>query len=76
MAVIRRGSGHIGTHPLAAGFAKRIDALHGETGQVLHFSPLRSRKAQLDSSTALSRSRKKKSEPLVGQIPRRALPGL
>jgi len=39
MAVICRGGGHIGAHPLAAGFAKRIDALHGETGQVLHFPP-------------------------------------
>jgi hypothetical protein len=24
---------------LAAGFAERIDALHGKTGHVLHFSP-------------------------------------
>lgn len=36
VAVVGSGNGDIGAHPLAAGFAKRIDALHGETGQVLH----------------------------------------
>jgi hypothetical protein len=29
----------IGTHPLTAGFAMRIYALHGEAGHILHFSP-------------------------------------
>ena len=36
VAVVGGGNGDICAHPLAAGFAKRIDALHGETGQVLH----------------------------------------
>jgi hypothetical protein len=36
VAVVGSGNGDICAHPLAAGFAKRIDALHGETGQVLH----------------------------------------
>ena len=36
VAVVGSGNSDIGAHPLAAGFAKRIDALHGETGQVLH----------------------------------------
>ena len=35
-AVVAERSSLIGTHPLTAGFAKRIDALHGEAGQVLH----------------------------------------
>jgi hypothetical protein len=35
-AVVAERGGLIGTHPLTAGFAKRIDALHGEAGQVLH----------------------------------------
>ncbi len=39
VAVVRSGSGDIGAHPLAAGFAERIDTLHGKTGHVLHFSP-------------------------------------
>ena len=46
MAVVGRGNGDIGAHPLAAGFAKRIDALHGETGQVLHGVSLSGHKAQ------------------------------
>jgi len=44
VAVAAEGSGEIGAHPLAAGFAERVDALHGETGQVLHVVSLRSRK--------------------------------
>jgi hypothetical protein len=36
-AVVGSGSGDIGAHPLTASFAKRIDALHGEARQVLHF---------------------------------------
>ena len=40
MAVAAEGSGEIGAEPVTAGFAERIDALHGETGQELHlFSP-------------------------------------
>ena len=44
VAVVGSGYGDIGAHPLAAGFAKRIDALHGETGQVLHGFSLSVRK--------------------------------
>ncbi len=49
MAVAAEGSGEIGAEPVTAGFAKRIDALHGEAGQVLHLFSLSSRKAQIDS---------------------------
>ena len=48
MAIAAEGSGEIGAEPVAAGFAERIDALHGETGQVLHLFSLSSRKAQID----------------------------
>jgi hypothetical protein len=43
VAVAAEGSGEIGAHPLAAGFAERINTLHGETGQVLHVVSLRDR---------------------------------
>jgi len=49
MAVAAEGSGEIGAEPVTASFAERIDALHGETGQVLHLYSLSSRKAQIDS---------------------------
>ncbi|HYL63313.1 MAG TPA: hypothetical protein VE077_11905 [Candidatus Methylomirabilis sp.] len=29
-------AGGVGPEPVAASFAQRIDALHGETGQILH----------------------------------------
>jgi hypothetical protein len=35
-AVVAERGSLIGAHPLTARFAKRIDALHGEAGQVLH----------------------------------------
>ena len=38
VTVVRSGGGNIGAHPLTASFAKRINTLHGEAGQVLHFS--------------------------------------
>ncbi len=44
MAVAAEGSGEIGAEPVTAGFAERIDALHGETGQVLHLFSLSGRK--------------------------------
>jgi len=44
MAVAAEGSGEIGAEPVTAGFAKWIDALHGETGQVLHLFSLSGRK--------------------------------
>jgi hypothetical protein len=37
--VVADGIGGIGAQPLAASFALGIDALHGEAGQILHFSP-------------------------------------
>ena len=60
MAVVGSGNGHISAHPLTASFAKRIDALHGETGQELHFVSLSGRKARVDScvTTQLSRTKK------------------
>jgi hypothetical protein len=36
MAVAAERSGEIGAEPVTAGVALRIDALHGEAGQVLH----------------------------------------
>jgi hypothetical protein len=60
VAVAAEGSGGIGAEPVAAGFALRIDALHGEAGQKLHFFSLRSRKAQVDSGAAILRSRLKR----------------
>jgi len=49
MAVAAEGRGEIGAEPVTASFAERIDALHGETGQVLHLFSLSSRKARIDS---------------------------
>jgi len=40
-AVIGNGSGDISAKPMPAGFTLRIDALHREAGQVLHFLSLR-----------------------------------
>jgi hypothetical protein len=36
MAIAAEGSSEIGAEPVTAGFALRIDALHGEAGHVLH----------------------------------------
>ena len=54
-AVIGSGSGDIGPEPVTAGFALRIDALHREAGQVLHFLSLRGRQAQAGSDATASR---------------------
>ena len=35
-AVVGDGAGGVGAEPVATGFAHRVDALHGETGQILH----------------------------------------
>ena len=48
MAFATKGSSEIGAEPMTAGVTERIDALHGETGQVLHLCSLSSRKAQID----------------------------
>jgi hypothetical protein len=53
MAVAAEGSGSIGAEPVAAGFALRIDALHGEAGQELHIYSLRGREAQADSGATV-----------------------
>jgi hypothetical protein len=50
VAVVGSENGDIGAHPLAARFAKRIDALHGETGQILHLAPSESAKLKSDFS--------------------------
>jgi hypothetical protein len=39
-AVVDDGTGGVGAEPVTAGFAQRIDALHGETGQILHVDSL------------------------------------
>jgi hypothetical protein len=49
VAVAAQGSGGIGAEPAAAGLALRIDTLHREAGQELHFFSLSGRKAQADS---------------------------
>src|SRR5205823_8948178 len=54
-AVAAEGSGDIGAEPVTAGFALRIDALHREAGQVLHFLSLRGRQAQAGSDATASR---------------------
>jgi hypothetical protein len=43
MAFDAEGSGSIGAEPMTAGFALRIDALHGEAGQKLHLFSLSGR---------------------------------
>jgi hypothetical protein len=51
---------------VAAGFALRIDALHGETGQELHSFCLRGRKAHIDLKCGRPSVTTKSSEfPLV-----------
>src|SRR5260221_14536679 len=49
MAVAAEGRGENGGETGTAGFGKRIDALHGGAGQVLHLFSLSSRKTQSDS---------------------------
>ena len=39
-AVVDDGTGGVGAEPVTAGFAQRIDALHGKTGQILHANSL------------------------------------
>jgi len=56
-AFASKRSGGIGAEPVTAGVAKRIDALHREAGQELHFFSLRGRKAQVDSVVTVWRSR-------------------
>jgi len=43
--VIEDGAGGIGAEPVTAGFARCVDALHGETGQILHVRSLSGRPA-------------------------------
>jgi hypothetical protein len=52
VAVAAEGSGEIGAHPLAAGLAERVDALHGETGQILHVVSLSGRARKIASPLA------------------------
>jgi len=47
MTVDAERSGGIGAEPMTTGFALRIDALHGEAGQVLHVYSLRAAKLKL-----------------------------
>jgi hypothetical protein len=49
MAVAAERRGEIGAEPVTPGVALRIDALHGEAGQVLHLFSLSGRKAQVGS---------------------------
>jgi hypothetical protein len=44
-AIVGDRTGGIGAEPVSAGFAQRIDALHGETGQILHAHSLSGRPA-------------------------------
>jgi hypothetical protein len=67
VAVVGSKNGDIGAHPLAARFAKRIDALHGETGQVLHLGSLRVRKAQVRFFAAIKFRAKNLPSPLAAR---------
>jgi hypothetical protein len=74
VAVVQSGNGDIGAHPLAAGFAERIDALHGKAGQVLHVISLRGRELSffqaIEQRTSAWRSHLEKNQaPLAGQNP-------
>ena len=65
VAVAAQGSGGIGAEPAAAGRASRIDTLHREARQKLHFFSLSGGKAQADSCatarpSTVSRPRQKK----------------
>jgi hypothetical protein len=44
-AVIGDGTSGVGAEPVTTGFAQWIDALHGETGQILHARSLSSQPA-------------------------------
>jgi hypothetical protein len=46
-AIGAEGSGDIGAEPVTAGFAQRIDALHREAGQILHFFSFRAAKLRM-----------------------------
>jgi hypothetical protein len=48
MTVDAERSGGIGAEPMTTGFALRIDALHGEAGQILHVYSLRGCEAQVN----------------------------
>jgi hypothetical protein len=68
MAVAAEGRGEIGAEPVTAGVALRIDALHGEAGQILHLFSLTGRKAQVGSrASTWRRARTNFRAPLVGQ---------
>jgi len=45
--VVGDGAGSVGAEPVAAQVAGRVDALHGETGQILHVRSLSGRPASL-----------------------------
>jgi hypothetical protein len=49
-AVAAQGNRDVGPQPVATGFAHWIDALHRESGQILHFISLRGRIAQAECS--------------------------
>jgi len=70
-------SSSIGTEPVTAGFAQRIDTLHREAGQILHSLSPRRRKARISlEARRVVRSRPKSSElPLVTQNTLRIRPG-
>ncbi len=76
MAVAAEWSGEIGAEPVTTGFAERIDALHGEAGQVLHLFSLRGRKAQIESVATFRRLQPKSSElPLAAKTTLGKIPG-
>jgi hypothetical protein len=66
-AVVADGIGGIGAQPLAASFAERIDALHGEAGQVLHLFSLSGRCAPIDFG-GMNGSHPKSIRPLAAHL--------
>ena len=55
-AVVGDGAGGIGAEPMTAGFALRIDTLHGEAGQILHFVSLSGQPTLRNHGKACGRS--------------------
>ena len=55
-AIVGDGAGGVGAQPVAAQFAKRIDALHGVAGQILHARSLSGRQLRGGTGEPCGRS--------------------
>ena len=61
-----KSSSGISTKPVTAGLAQRIDTLHREAGQILHFLSPTGRKAQMDRGATDCRRHSKDLRALLG----------